>query len=208
MTFHTCAACSMLGRVTTYWRSDLGTTPSTARSPGRSYPIRKVTTPVPGEGGAEGGGLRRGAGASLMAAGSRTDWRATAAPWRGSRTKRSTRSGRCRRSRYSRSSSRRPPAPASTGGSPPSCSSAPAAANAPGSLMLFHVVSIQPSERWTSEMRNSSMWPLKGSAMPLTCRPMPRAAESRSMGWVSLICATRVPRHDRSGERKPGATGA
>jgi hypothetical protein len=23
-------------------------------------------------------------------------------------------------------------------------------------------------------MRNSSMWPLKGSAMPLTCRPMPR----------------------------------
>src|ERR671919_2308477 len=52
--------------------------------------------------------------------------------------------------------------------------SAPATANAPGSLMLFQVVSIQPSERWICEMRNSSMWPLKGSAMPLTCRPMPR----------------------------------
>ena len=34
--------------------------------------------------------------------------------------------------------------------------------------MLFQVVSIQPSERWTWEIRNSSMWPLKGSAMPLT----------------------------------------
>jgi hypothetical protein len=40
------------------------------------------------------------------------------------------------------------PAPASGGGSPPSCSSALPAANAPGSLMLFQVVSIQPSERW------------------------------------------------------------
>jgi hypothetical protein len=79
------------------------------------------------------------------------------------------------------------PAPASGGGSPPFCSSAPATANAPGSLMLFQVVSIQPSERWTSAMRNSSMWPLKGSAMPLTCRPMPRAAEFRSMGSVSLV---------------------
>ena len=48
----------------------------------------------------------------------------------------------------------------------------PAAANAPGSLMLFPVVAIQRSERWTCAMRNSSMWPLKGSAMPLTCRPM------------------------------------
>ena len=28
-------------------------------------------------------------------------------------------------------------------------------------------------------MRNSSIWPLKGSAMPLTCRPMPRVAEFR-----------------------------
>ena len=36
------------------------------------------------------------------------------------------------------------------------------------------------------------MWPLKGSAMPLTCRPMPRAAELRSMGSVSLVCATRA----------------
>ena len=57
------------------------------------------------------------------------------------------------------------PAPASGGGSPPSCSSAPAIANAPGSLMLFQVVSIQPSERWTWDMRNASMWPLKGSAI-------------------------------------------
>jgi hypothetical protein len=47
------------------------------------------------------------------------------------------------------------------GGSPPSCSSAPATANAPGSLMLFQVVSIQPSERWTCAMRNASIWPLK-----------------------------------------------
>jgi hypothetical protein len=61
------------------------------------------------------------------------------------------------------------PAPASGGGSLPSCSSAPAAANAPGSLMLFQVVSIQPSERWPWEMRNSSIWPLKGSAMAVTC---------------------------------------
>jgi hypothetical protein len=28
--------------------------------------------------------------------------------------------------------------------------------------MLFRVVSIQPSERWTWAMRNSSIWPLKG----------------------------------------------
>jgi hypothetical protein len=30
--------------------------------------------------------------------------------------------------------------------------------------MLFQVVSIQPPERWTCAMRNSSIWPLKGSA--------------------------------------------
>ena len=58
---------------------------------------------------------------------------------------------------------------------PISRSSAPATANAPGLLMLFQVVAIQPSERWTWKMRNSSIWPLKGSAMPLTCLPMPRA---------------------------------
>ena len=34
--------------------------------------------------------------------------------------------------------------------------------------MLFQVVSIPLSERWTCAMRNSSMSPLKGSAMPLT----------------------------------------
>ena len=38
--------------------------------------------------------------------------------------------------------------------------------------MLFQVVSIPLSERWTCAMRNSSMSPLKGSAMPLTCRRM------------------------------------
>jgi hypothetical protein len=40
----------------------------------------------------------------------------------------------------------------------------PAPANAPGLLMLFQVVAIQPSERWMWAMRNSSIWPLKGSA--------------------------------------------
>jgi hypothetical protein len=35
------------------------------------------------------------------------------------------------------------------------------AANAPGALMLFQVVSIQRSERWRWEMRKSSMWPLR-----------------------------------------------
>jgi hypothetical protein len=34
--------------------------------------------------------------------------------------------------------------------------------------MLFQVVAIQPSERWTCEMRNRSIWPLKASAMQLT----------------------------------------
>jgi hypothetical protein len=29
----------------------------------------------------------------------------------------------------------------------------------------IQVVSIQPSERWMCEMRNSSTWPLKGSAI-------------------------------------------
>jgi hypothetical protein len=38
-------------------------------------------------------------------------------------------------------------------------------------------------------MRNSSMWPLKGSAMPLTCRPMPKAAALRSMGRASITCS-------------------
>jgi hypothetical protein len=49
------------------------------------------------------------------------------------------------------------------------------------------LVAIQPSERWTGEIRNWSIWPLKGSAMPLTCCSMPTAAELRSMSWVSLI---------------------
>jgi hypothetical protein len=41
--------------------------------------------------------------------------------------------------------------------------------------------------------RTSSIWPLKGSAMPLTCRLMPREAELGSMGCLSLICAIRAP---------------
>jgi hypothetical protein len=39
---------------------------------------------------------------------------------------------------------------------------------------------------------DSSMWLLKGSAMPLRWRPMPSAAALRSMGSVSLICASRA----------------
>jgi hypothetical protein len=50
----------------------------------------------------------------------------------------------------------------------------------------------RPSKRWTWEMRNSSMWPLKGSAMPLTCRPIPRGAELRSMGIAHLRDARTV----------------
>jgi hypothetical protein len=79
------------------------------------------------------------------------------------------------------------PAQASGGRASPSCSSAPAAANALGSLMLFQVVSIQPSERWTCEM-----WRLKASAMPLTCRPMPRAAEIDGEGIAHLRDARAV----------------
>jgi hypothetical protein len=38
---------------------------------------------------------------------------------------------------------------------------------------LFQVVSIQPSERWRWEIRNSSMWPLKGGlAIPLTSKAL------------------------------------
>jgi len=46
--------------------------------------------------------------------------------------------------------------------------------------MLFEVVSIQPSERWVCEIRNSSIWPLKGSAMPLT---MPSDAKG---SWIEI----------------------
>ena len=63
-------------------------------------------------------------------------------------------------------------APARGGGSA-GCPAPPdaATANAPESLMLFQVASIQPSERWACAMRNASMWPLKGSAMPVTRAP-------------------------------------
>jgi hypothetical protein len=64
----------------------------------------------------------------------------------------------------------RPPQAVAARRPPLSCSSAPAMANAPGLLMLFQVVTIQPSKHWTWEMRNSSIWPLKGSAMPLDAR--------------------------------------
>jgi hypothetical protein len=37
-----------------------------------------------------------------------------------------------------------------------------------GMVARWSVVSIQPSDRWTCEMRNSSIWPLKGSATALT----------------------------------------
>jgi hypothetical protein len=57
----------------------------------RRYPIRQTTTPVPVEGGVEGGALPKSAGSSFHGAGSRTDRRATAAPWRGSRMRRSMR---------------------------------------------------------------------------------------------------------------------
>jgi asparagine synthetase B (glutamine-hydrolysing) len=45
----------------------------------------------------------------------------------------------------------------------------------------------------TCETQTLSIWPLKGSATPLTCGPVPRDAELRSSGSVSLICATREP---------------
>ena len=44
----------------------------------------------------------------------------------------------------------------------------PATANGPGSLKLLQVVSIQPSERWMCEMRNSSIRPLTEAATLLT----------------------------------------
>ena len=46
----------------------------------RRYPVRKVTTPVPVEGGVAGGMLPKSAGTSFHGAGSRTDRRASAAP--------------------------------------------------------------------------------------------------------------------------------
>ena len=64
--------------------------------------------------------------------------------------------------------------------------------------MLFQVVSIQPSERWTWAMRNSSIWPLKGSAMPLTCRPMPTGGRQE----VIAIKIEPLPLSPRGG---PGA---
>jgi hypothetical protein len=50
--------------------------------------------------------------------------------------------------------------------------------------MLFQVVA-DPAVG-TLEVRHAELveWPLKGPAMPLTCRPVPRAAELRSMGSV------------------------
>ena len=78
------------------------------------------------------------------------------------------------------------PAPARGGGSPPpSWSLAPAAANAPASLVLFQVVSIRPSERW--------MWE---TTLPMPCRP---ASHSPSLGSTPQRqqLATRAPRPAR-----------
>ena len=96
------------------------------------------------------------------------------------------------------------------GGSPPSCSSGPPAANAPESLMLFQVVSIQPPERWTCAMRNSSIWPLKGSA---NVRHMPRrianlrdrGCGSRSVGCPTRSCRTPIPLAVRRRDPEVGA---
>ena len=62
----------------------------------RRYPMRKVTTPVPVEGGVAGGALRMSAGTSPHGRRKPNGRRASAAPWPGSRRRRSTGSGRCR----------------------------------------------------------------------------------------------------------------
>jgi hypothetical protein len=85
------------------------------------------------------------------------------------------------------------PASARGGGSPPSCSSAPATANAPGSLRLFQVVAIQPSERWACVMRNSSIWPLKG----WRCRS--RVVRCRRGAELPRVLLQEVPDPRRSG---------
>ena len=55
------------------------------------------------------------------------------------------------------------------------------------------MVSIQPSERWTWAMRNSSMRPLKGSAMPLTRRAY--RVEFKFRGdWKRSALARRIER--------------
>jgi hypothetical protein len=48
-----------------------------------SYPIRKVTTPVPVEGGMAGSALPMGPGTSFQGRRKPTDRRATASPWQG-----------------------------------------------------------------------------------------------------------------------------
>jgi hypothetical protein len=60
----------------------------------RRYAVRQVSTAVPVEGAWPVARCQRAQAARSMGAGSRTDRRATAAPWRGSRRRRSTRSGR------------------------------------------------------------------------------------------------------------------
>jgi hypothetical protein len=66
-------------------------------------------------------------------------------------------------------------------------------ANAPGSLTLFSRG--RDPAVGALDVRDAELvdMAIKVSAMPLTCRPMPRAAELRFRGSVSLICATRVP---------------
>jgi hypothetical protein len=59
--------------------------------------------------------------------------------------------------------------------------------------MLFQVVTIQPSERWTWEMRNASTWPLKGIGEAAHMAPDAQGSCVELDGSVSLICATRAP---------------
>jgi hypothetical protein len=65
--------------------------------------------------------------------------------------------------------------------SDPASPSVPCRGERTGVAHVVQVVVIEPSKRWTCAIRNSSVWPLKGSAMPLTCRPMPIARQSASL---------------------------
>jgi sugar phosphate isomerase/epimerase len=84
-------------------RTRLGCTPCSRSRDGllrrkavRGYPIRQTTTPVPVEGAWQVAHCPSAQAPRSRGAGSRTDRRATGGSWPGSRTRRSTRSGRCR----------------------------------------------------------------------------------------------------------------
>jgi len=76
------------------------------------------------------------------------------------------------------------PVPASGRGSPPSCSS-----HREGTRVAKVVPGGLDPAVGTLDVRDAELveWPLKGSAMPLTCHLMLRGAKFRSMGSVSLI---------------------